>query len=186
MGDRHSLAGCFLIATPSLKDPNFEKTVMFMCAHSSEGALGLVINQPYPATMDEVMGQLGLSWDRPGDAPVFQGGPVALERGFILFEGEVDIPGHMEVVPQLFMGTNPEILGYLARRDGHERFFFCLGYAGWSGGQLESELRENAWLVGKLDRDILFEMDPDRRWRAAIAATGIDLVRFVESRGMMN
>ncbi|MEO5378133.1 MAG: YqgE/AlgH family protein [Magnetococcus sp. DMHC-6] len=168
------LVGQFLIAMPSLKDPQFERSVMILCAHSQEGALGLVINQPHPAKMAHIAQQLGLNWRRPGKQIVYQGGPVAMERGFILYEDILSFPGHLEIVPNLFMGTNPDILSHLARPDASERFLFALGYAGWAEGQLEAELRENVWLMAPLDRRILFDLPPSERWTAAIDRLGVN------------
>ncbi len=185
MKQDESLAGKFLIAMPGLQDPNFERAVLFVCSHSSEGALGLVINQPHPASMHEVIQQLGLRWERHDEQPqVFQGGPVALDRGFILYEqNELNFPGYLEVEHGLFLGTNPDILKHLVGSATHGRFLLALGYSGWAGGQLEAELRENTWLVSASSRSVLFDAPADDRWGAAIRMMGIDPALLADPGG---
>ncbi|MBF0154965.1 MAG: YqgE/AlgH family protein [Magnetococcales bacterium] len=182
----HNLVGKFLIAMPGLRDSNFERSVVFMCAHSMEGALGLVINQPHSASMDDVVAQLSLPWNRTGKHIVYQGGPVSPERGFILHEQMVDIPGSLQVAPHVYMATNPEVLHFLAQSEETGRFLFTLGYAGWATGQLEMELRQNSWLVGQIDRRIVFDLPPDDRWQAAIRLMGIDPALLVDAGQTVN
>ncbi|MBF0447900.1 MAG: YqgE/AlgH family protein [Magnetococcales bacterium] len=181
MDTKSSLAGNFLVAMPTLEDRNFERTVLFICSHDSEGALGLVINQPHPAPMDEVIAQLNLKWKRL-DAPrfVYQGGPVSLERGFILFE-QGDDENHLQVADNLFLGTDPEILRSLVEFQTKRSFFFALGYSGWAQGQLEREIRENSWLISNFDRKVLFDIPAEKRWTATIEAMGIDPAQLVDS-----
>lgn len=178
-----SLAGRFLVAMPTLQDPHFERAVIFVCAHSEEGALGLVINQTHPASMDEVIQQLGLDWRQLERPPVYLGGPVSVERGFILLEEDFGLSGFVEVAPHLYMGANPEIMRLLATTPDQHRFLFALGYAGWAPGQLEGELRENAWLVCQLDRHLLFDLPVDERWRAALSILGVDPALLVDLGG---
>ncbi|MBF0161852.1 MAG: YqgE/AlgH family protein [Magnetococcales bacterium] len=168
------LAGKFLIAMPGLQDPNFEKTVLFVCTHNKSGALGLVINQPHMANMSEVLAPLGLEWERPESPIVFHGGPMALDRGFMLYETDLDYPGHVRICEHIYLGTNPEILRHLVQERGQGRLLFALGYAGWGSGQLESELRDNIWLVGALDRTILFDLPLPSRWESAIRSLGVN------------
>ncbi|MEO5346541.1 MAG: YqgE/AlgH family protein [Magnetococcus sp. YQC-9] len=180
MKQEGSLAGKFLIAMPGLRDAHFERAVLFVCSHTSDGALGLVINQPHPVSMREIMQQLGLSWQRDDAQPmVFQGGPVALDRGFILYERNVACPGYIEVEQGLYLGTNPDILRQLAGESGG-RFLLALGYSGWAGGQLEAELKSNAWLVSAPNRAVLFDAPPVERWQAALRGLGIDPALLVD------
>ncbi|MBF0613813.1 MAG: YqgE/AlgH family protein [Magnetococcales bacterium] len=174
MRQEGSLAGKFLIAMPSLRDAHFERAVLFVCSHTSDGALGLVINQPHPISMHEIMQQLGLTWRRSDQQPhVFQGGPVALDRGFILYERNFPCPGYIEVEKGLYLGTNPDILRHLVDAPGG-RFLLALGYSGWGAGQLEAELRSNAWLVSAPNRAVLFDAPVVDRWGAALRGLGID------------
>ncbi|MBF0309333.1 MAG: YqgE/AlgH family protein [Magnetococcales bacterium] len=181
-----SLAGKFLVAMPGLKDPNFERAVIFVCAHSPEGALGLVINQPHSISLDEILDQLCLTWERSELPLVYQGGPVSPDRGFVLFETPVEIPGHMEITPGLFLGTNPDLLKHFGEADNSSKFLFVLGYAGWGDGQLETELRENVWLIGDFDRSIVFDLPPAMRWTKAIQSMGIDITQLVEAGRALN
>ena len=181
MKKENSLAGKFLVAMPTLEDNNFERSVLFVCSHDNEGALGLVINQPHHAPMDEVIGQLNLEWKRDDSTKiVYQGGPVSLERGFVLFEQDTDDPSHLKVADSLFLGTDPEILRTLVEQETTKQFFFALGYSGWAQGQLEKEIRANSWLIGKFDRKILFEMPSEKRWSATLWAMGIDPAQLVD------
>ncbi|MBF0183862.1 MAG: YqgE/AlgH family protein [Magnetococcales bacterium] len=178
----YGLAGKFLISMPGLEDPNFEKTVLFVCTHNKSGALGLVINQSYAADMTEILTPLGMEWGRPEEPIVHQGGPVALDRGFMLYETDLDYPGHVRICDQIYLGTNPDILRHMVQSGDHGRFFFALGYSGWASGQLEEELRDNVWLVSSLDRQILFDVPLVSRWDLAIRHLGIDPSRLVEPR----
>ena len=180
--EEQGLAGKFLIAMPGLQDSNFERAVLFVCTHSEDGALGLIINQPHMASMREVISPLGLKWHRPEKPIVFQGGPVALDRGFILYEANLEYPGHVRISDNLYLGTNPDILRHLIQPGHQERFLFALGYAGWASGQLEAELRDNVWLVSPLDRRILFDLPVVARWKSAIQRLGIDFVQLVDPK----
>lgn len=174
-----NLVGKFLVAMPGLRDPHFFRTVVFMCAHSQEGSLGLVINRPHAASLKDILGQLHVPWHRVGSPLVYNGGPVAPERGFILYEHNLDIPGYLQVLPDLYMGTSPELLRRMAEAEGEERFLLALGYAGWGDGQLDIELKQNAWLVAEMDRRILFDLPPQERWPTAIRMLGINLANLV-------
>ncbi|MGN7614010.1 YqgE/AlgH family protein [Magnetococcales bacterium HHB-1] len=169
-----SLIGKFLIAMPRLEDPNFNKAVLLMCAHSHDGALGLVVNQPHPVSMEEIALELGLQWHGSQGVQICQGGPLSPERGFIVFERTMDLEGSMEISEGLFMTTNSEILNQLAGGEDIGRVLFALGYAGWAPNQLEDELRDHAWLICDMDRRLLFETPFEERWDAAIGYLGID------------
>lgn len=182
-----SLTGKVLIAMPSLQDPNFERAVICVCAHSDEGALGLVINRPHSIRMQDVLDQLEIPWERQESPMVFMGGPVGQERGFILYAHNPEIPGYMEINPDLFMGTNPDILRHFCHPHTSERFFFALGYAGWSNGQLENEIRANAWLIGgPLNPHLLFDVPIAQRWATAIRQLGIDPAHLVDGGAETN
>ncbi|MEO5362733.1 MAG: YqgE/AlgH family protein [Magnetococcus sp. DMHC-8] len=181
------LAGKLLIAMPGLHDSHFEKAVLFVCTHNKSGALGLVINQPHEADMSEVLAPMGLEWGRPERPIVFQGGPVALDRGFMLYETDMDYPGHVHICDQVYLGTSPDILRHMVQSGERGRFLFALGYAGWAGGQLEMELRDNVWLVSTLDRAILFDVPVLARWESAVRLLGIDPLHLVDpGRGLVN
>lgn len=180
MDPSQSLEGKFLIAMPGLADPNFERSVLFVCSHNEDGALGLVINQAHSVTMQEVLTQLELDGSRHQSTIVYQGGPVALDRGFILYENFLELPGNLRIKDNIFLGTNPDILRHLIEEPSSGRFLFALGYSGWAGGQLEIELKENAWLVSGLNRGILFDAPIKTRWESALRGMGIDPVKLVD------
>ncbi|MBF0429102.1 MAG: YqgE/AlgH family protein [Magnetococcales bacterium] len=187
MKQEGSLAGKFLIAMPTLTDPNFERAVLLVCSHTREGALGLVINQLHSTSMREIVQQLDMTWQRKDCLPqVFQGGPVALDRGFILFEQLFNCTGCLQVEEGLYLGTNPEILRRLLSDETSGRFMLALGYSGWASGQLEAELRSNIWLVSAANRQILFDAPADKRWNAAIGSMGIDWVQLVDVGNSIN
>lgn len=166
-----------LIAMPALADPNFFQTVTYLCQHSSEGALGIVINRPMEMSLKEIMASMKIPLldEKAGDLPVFFGGPVQPERGFVLHTPEGHWEGTMTVGPEIGLTTSRDILEAIASGQGPEEFLVALGYAGWGAGQLEQELMDNAWLNVPADSEILFDLPPSQRWKAAAARLGIDL-----------
>jgi len=158
---------------PQLKDPNFEQTVVLLCEHGTDGALGLVVNRPTPFSLGDIYGGQGIEGDGGADAPVHYGGPVQPEMGFVLYEGK-EYEGSMPAMENLRLGTSLEILRDIAARRGPGQFLFCLGYAGWAPGQLEDELARNDWLVVPGRIEILFRFPAEERWEQAIRALGIE------------
>ncbi|MFU8877953.1 MAG: YqgE/AlgH family protein [Wenzhouxiangellaceae bacterium] len=165
-----------LIAMPGLVDPNFDHGVTLMCQHNDEGALGIVINQHSDLTLMDVMAQLGIRCEDEtiANQPVLRGGPVNQERGFVLHSGAQRWEATTEVAPGILVTTSRDILEAIADHQGPDKFIVALGYAGWSAGQLEDELRNNAWLNTPVDSAIVFDSPIDDRWARAIAAMGID------------
>ena len=179
-----NLTNHFLIAMPSLEDAMFGKSVVYVCEHSPRGALGLVINKPADIKMDALFGKVDLNLKRQdlSSSPVFQGGPVQTERGFVLHEsifiGEdqkdeslyastMTIPGGLE------MTTSKDVLEALANGGGPSRVLISLGYSAWGEGQLESELGENSWLTVDADRAVIFDTPVDQRYDRALALLGL-------------
>ena len=173
-----NLTNHFLIAMPSLDDPNFTRTVTYLCSHDDGGAMGLVINRPMDMQLGEVFSQMGIE-DVADDAarmPVLQGGPVLTERGFVLHRPTSDWDAVMAVQgSSLAVATSRDILQALAAGDGPRDAVVALGYAGWGAGQLERELQDNAWLSVPADEDIIFELPFEKRWETAARALGVDL-----------
>ena len=171
-----SLANHFLIAMPNLRDPNFARTVTLICEHSPEGAMGIVINRTTDLRLADVLDQMNI--DAAGstslDMPVHVGGPVQSNRGFVLHEPHGQWESTLVIDDALGVSTSRDILVALAENRGPERCLLALGYAGWSPGQLERELADNAWLSGPADRQILFELPPEQRWSAAVEHLGVD------------
>jgi putative transcriptional regulator len=171
------LSNQFLIAMPTLADPNFYQTVTYISEHNASGALGLVINRPLSLTLGQLLEHLDLSTQRVDLAalPIYQGGPVQPEQGFVLHSPLGHWGATLRVTDQIGITTSRDILQAVACGEGPDDLLVTLGYAGWGPGQLEQELAENAWLSGPADPDILFRTHSDRRWLAAAALLGIDL-----------
>ncbi len=172
-----SLTNHFLIAMPGLRDPNFSRTVTYVCEHTDQGAMGIVINRPTEVTLGELLAQLEiptrLDWVR--DTPVYQGGPVQTDRGFVLHSAGPAFDSTLSITPDISVTTSRDVLEAIAGGEGPERSLIALGYAGWGGGQLEQEMSANAWLSGPADSDIIFRLDVDGRWLAAARLLGVDL-----------
>lgn len=176
MPDSRSLANQFLIAMPNLDDPNFARSVTYICEHNAQGAMGLVINRPIDMALEEVFQQLGLPVRNvaAGRQPVYIGGPVLPDRGFVLHRSQGDWESSMQIAPGMALTTSRDILAALAEGAGPAHWLFALGYAGWSPGQLEEEMSDNAWLSVEADERVLFELPAEARWRAAAELIGID------------
>lgn len=171
-----SLSGQLLVAMPSLADPNFERSVTLLCQHDESGAVGLVINRPASFDFDRVLEQLDLKRGAADiEVPVFVGGPVQPERGFVLHRaGGPDWDSSHAIGARWSITTSRDILAALADGSGPQPALLVLGYAGWTAGQLEQELGENAWLTAAATEQILFEIDPGQRWQAATQSLGFD------------
>ncbi|MGY6553696.1 MAG: YqgE/AlgH family protein [Wenzhouxiangella sp.] len=170
----------FLIAMPGLEDPNFSRGVTLLCQHNDEGALGITINRPSEYTLRELLAQVGLRCEQEALAKqrVFDGGPVHRERGFVLHSPDRSYESSLPVGPGILITTSRDVLEDIAAGRGPERFMVALGYAGWGAGQLEEEMRDNAWLNVMADADLLFELPVEQRWAGAVARLGIDVGRL--------
>jgi len=177
MDEQCSLNNHFLIAMPHLGDPNFFHTVTYLCEHTEKGAMGLVINRPLDITLTDIFEQMSIETkaDEFDHIPVFMGGPVEQERGFVLHQPAGDWEASQTVTEQVAITSSRDILEAIARHEGPDQFVIVLGYAGWGSGQLEQELADNAWLNGPAQSDILFSTPIEQRWEAAAALFGIDL-----------
>lgn len=181
-----NLTNQFLIAMPTLGDPNFHRTVTYMCAHNDEGAMGIVINRPLELNLGEVLGHMDIESTDPrvNDMPVLQGGPVQRERGFVIHcptGGTWDAV--LEVTDEIAIATSRDILAAMACGTGPERALVALGYAGWGAGQLEREVAENAWLSVASDDSIIFDAPYEDRWERAAKLLGIDPDRLSGQAG---
>jgi putative transcriptional regulator len=176
MEDTHSLAGQLLVSMPGMTDPDFRHTVTYVCEHSEKGALGIVINKPIGMELGAVLQQLSLETaaNELLSQPVLRGGPVQAERGFVIHESPSHWDATTEVGQSICVTTSQDILSDVAAGNGPERILMALGYAGWGAGQLEDELRQNAWLTVPATTDIVFDTPYDELWQAAAASLGID------------
>lgn len=172
-----NLTSHFLIAMPGLADPNFQHTVTFICAHNEEGAMGIVINRQVDMTLGEVLTQMELHPINAGieQYPVYQGGPVQTDRGFILHTPEKLWESSIKISDGIAVTTSRDILEAIANDDGPKATLVALGYAGWDAGQLEQEIGDNAWLSGPADTEIIFNTSCEQRWEKAAALLGIDI-----------
>ncbi len=172
-----SLANHFLIAMPGLADPNFARSVTLICEHSEQGAMGIVINRLTELKLRDILEQLDLpaTKTRLADLPVFLGGPVQSNRGFVVHEPLGRWGATLAVTDTLGVSTSRDILEAIAENGGPERCLVALGYAGWGPGQLEREILENAWLYGPASDEILFEVPVEQRWKEAARAAGVDI-----------
>jgi len=175
------LTNQFLIAMPNLEDPEFFHTVSYICNHNEEGAMGVTINRPLDIGLGDLLDQMKMPTDDPDIAsiPVYSGGPVQSERGFVLHQSnklndnEWDIT--MPVSSSISLTMSQDIIEAIALNEGPEKFLIMLGYAGWSDGQLEQELLSNAWLSGEADDKVIFETPSEQLWTEAAKHLGIEL-----------
>ena len=167
----------FLIAMPHMADPHFAQTVTYLIEHNAEGAMGLIINRPSGLSLADVIEQLRPD-DQNGsvqqDSPIFAGGPVQTERGFVLHPSGQQFQATLEL-GELGLSTSQDVLFAIADGSGPDRYLITLGYAGWDAGQLEAELADNAWLTCPADSNILFDLPFDQRLNAAAARLGVNL-----------
>jgi putative transcriptional regulator len=180
-----NLTNQFLIAMPGLMDPNFHQTVTYICAHNEEGAMGIVINRPLNFALGEVLTQMELASSNKNiiNLPVYHGGPVQTDRGFVLHTMVNDWESSIRVSDSISVTTSRDILESIAEGHGPDHALIALGYAGWAAGQLEQELKENVWLNGPAETDIIFNTPYDRRWEKSAALLGVDLGRISSDIG---
>ena len=175
--DSSDLSGKLLIAMPGMDDPRFVKCVIFLCVHSEEGSMGLIINKPAPGlSLKDLLEQFDItSESENGNMPIHFGGPVEHGRGFVLHSAEYMIPeSTLRVDGHFGMTATLDILQAMAAGGGPARRILALGYAGWGSGQLEDEIQQNGWLACDASPDIVFSADNNGKWRAALASIGID------------
>ena len=167
----------FLIAMPAMGDPNFNETVTYVCQHDDQGALGVIINRPSDLSLGEVFEQLSLDvLDRSQESmPVLLGGPVERERGFVLHRAPQSYATTLKHGAEIRVTMSPDVLIALARGEGPAPVLVALGYAGWGAGQLEAELRANAWLTVPANPGIVFDTPIEQRWSAALGLPGVDI-----------
>jgi len=167
----------FLIAMPLLKDPHFARSVTYICEHNAEGALGITINQPMELRLGQMLEELGLTISDPNlnCIPVYTGGPVHTDRGFILHNTTTEWESTLQIADNMSLTTSLDILEAIAAGCGPSQALVALGYAGWDGDQLEQEILTNSWLNIKADYDIIFNTENEQRWPQAATKLGIDL-----------
>ena len=180
------LQGQLLIATPVIGDPRFERTVLLVCVHDETQAMALMLNRPMQGLrVPALLKRLDLGGELAPDAPVLAGGPVERERGYVLHTDDYSAShSTLPVEPGLALTDTREVLDALGDPERRpRRFLLALGYAGWSAGQLESEIRQGAWLTCDADEELVFGPDLDGRWAAALGKLGVRPERLSAQAG---
>ena len=175
----------FLIAMPAMTDPFFAKSLAYVCEHNEQGAMGIVINRPISLTLSELFAQINMPLNQSEleDMPVHFGGPVQTDRGFVLHEPSGEWQSTLHINDKIGLTTSKDILQAVGEGHGPQHLLVTLGYAGWSEGQLEQELSQNAWLSVPADERILFDLPAEERLAAAMALLGIDYATLSEEAG---
>jgi putative transcriptional regulator len=170
------MSGQLLVAMPAMQDPRFARSVICLCAHSSDGAMGIVLNKPLAGlSFDELLKQLNLDPVPPQRRiRLMAGGPVEGGRGFVLHTADWETEGSLRVNRDIALTASVDILKAIAGGGGPREGLLALGYAGWGPGQLETEIQQNAWLNVPLDEGLLFAAKPDTLWREALAKLHVD------------
>lgn len=179
------LTNHFLIAMPQLDDPNFLHSVTYICQHDAEGAMGIMVNRPLEMQLQEIFDHLDIANSdlALGRQPVYSGGPVQTDHGFVLHTPSKNWQGTLFISDEIALTASSDILGDIASHTGPDHTLVALGYAGWGPGQLEEEMAQNAWLSVPADASIIFDLPYEQRWHAAAALLGIDLKLISEYAG---
>jgi putative transcriptional regulator len=175
MEEPRYLSGQFLLAMPGMGDPRFEKAVIAMCNHDEHGAIGIGLGELVPRIgFHDLLRQLDIDPGVAPDVPIYRGGPVEPQRGFLLHSPDWGGQDSIHVGSLWVLSATLDILRAIAEGRGPSRWLVALGYAGWGPGQLEQEMRGNGWLATPADADLLFDRDVEDRWAAAFRGAGID------------
>ena len=175
----------FLIAMPAMADPHFSKSLTFVCEHNDQGALGVVVNRPIEMNLHALLEQVSIAPDTDNfkSVAVHFGGPVQVDRGFVLHtplgEGQSTLP----VGSEIGLTTSKDVLQALARGNGPRQVLVTLGYSGWAPGQLEHELAQNAWLTVQAQPEVIFDLAPEDRLPAAMSLLGVDYAKLSDTAG---
>ena len=185
VAENRYFVGKLLLAMPAMQDPRFERAVIYMCAHSAEGAMGLVINQinsgiSFPGLLE----QLDIETRRPiADIAVHTGGPVEMGRGFVLHSADYVQESTLIVSETMALTATVDILRAIAEGHGPKSSILALGYAGWGPGQLDAEIRANGWLIAEADSELIFYTNNSLKWPRAMAKLGIDISMLSSDAG---
>jgi putative transcriptional regulator len=179
-----NLTSHFLIAMPAMSDPNFSRTLTFVCEHNERGALGIVVNRPIEVTLASLFKQVEIELPDAelAEQPVFFGGPVQFDHGFVLHR---PVGAWKSTLPvgEIGLTTSRDILEAISAGQGPRQQLVALGYAGWAAGQLEDEIRRNGWLTVEADLDLIFDVPPEARYEAAMHSLGVNAANLSEEAG---
>ena len=183
--DAVNLTHHFLIAMPSMADPNFARSLTYICEHNEQGALGVVVNRPIDMTLRSLFEQIDIPLhdDERGRMPVYFGGPVQVDRGFVLHRPAGEWQSTLSISEHIGLTTSRDILQAVGQGRGPTQILVSLGYAGWAPGQLEQELSQNAWLTVRADLDVVFTLAPEHRLSAAMNLLGVDPAQLSDDVG---
>jgi putative transcriptional regulator len=180
-----TLTGQLLVAMPQMADPRFARTVVYLCAHSAEGAMGLVVNRLIDSlSFTSLLEQLGVELHEPtADMPIHFGGPVESSRGFVLHSADYVQDSTLVIDDDVALTATLDVLKAIARGEGPRRRVLALGYAGWAAGQLDAEIQANGWLLVPADEQLVFDAGNDTKWERAMAKIGVDLTLLSSEAG---
>jgi len=175
----------FLIAMPNMADPFFNRTLIYLCEHTPQGALGVIVNRPIDLVLSGLFEKvdLELNSEEIGKLPVHFGGPVQTDRGFVLHRPSGEWQSSLKVTSEICLTSSKDILITIGKTGQPHDFIVTLGYAGWGAGQLENELSQNAWLTVSASEDILFKLSPEERLPAAMRTLGISFSQLSDVAG---
>lgn len=178
------LTGKLLVAMPHMQDARFYKSLVFVCGHDENGAMGLIINQNVDnLNTQDLFTQMGMPANSCPNFPVFVGGPVEGSRGFVLHTSDYVAPSTLLVMNTFGLTSTVDILSVIAQGNGPRQMILALGYAGWGPGQLDSEIQSNSWLHIDADEELVFQVPPSQKWHKAIEQLGVQEIMLSESMG---
>ena len=187
--DNVSLTHNFLIAMPAMADPNFARTLTYICEHNGEGALGVIVNKPIDMDLATLFQRVEIALESPeavtgfSGMPVYFGGPVQTDRGFVLHRPAGQWQSTLRVDDEIALTSSRDILQAMGETGEPRDVLVTLGYAGWSAGQLEWELSQNAWLTVPAKPQIIFDLPPEERLPAAMQLLGVDFANLSDTAG---
>ena len=180
-----NLTGHFLIAMPAMADKNFARTLTLVCEHNDQGALGVIVNRPIDMSLDDLFERIDMTLESPRfqGQPVYFGGPVQTDRGFVLHRPVGSFQSSIDIGNGLALTSSRDVLQSLGGENEPEEVLVTLGYAGWQAGQIEWELAQNAWLTVRADPQIIFGLPPEERLIAAMQLLGVDYASLSDVAG---
>ena len=180
-----NLTDHFLIAMPNMADPYFSRTLTYICEHNDQGALGIVVNRPLDITLETLFSQVDIKLEIESmkGSPVYFGGPVQTDRGFVLHRPLGGWSSTLKVTDEIGLTTSKDILQAVGLGEGPDDIIMTLGYAGWSAGQLESEIAQNAWLTVAADPQVMFALPVEQRLEAAMRLIGANFANLMDVAG---
>lgn len=181
----NNLVDQYLLATPSIQDPLFASSLVYMCEHSEHGSMGVVINHLSDQKLADVFEQLEIECHEPAiqHQSILIGGPVKLQQGFVLHTSPAKWDNTMQISDTNYLTSSRDILEAIAANEGPDHYLVLLGYSGWAAGQLEQELQENSWLTARATELITFNDDVDQKWQMAFDSLGFNLDKLSPTTG---